>query len=143
MQAMWKHKRAVIEVGPSGRLGRRCLTYLAIFHVLLPLVAPVVDVFSVYGLVFLNPVKVTLFWLTFVLLQALAGGYALWLDRERLRSLWVLPLQQLVYRQLLYLVTIHSVITALLGTRQRWQVIQRAGVFASGPRRPASDSYPG
>jgi cellulose synthase/poly-beta-1,6-N-acetylglucosamine synthase-like glycosyltransferase/peptidoglycan/xylan/chitin deacetylase (PgdA/CDA1 family) len=143
MQAMWKHKRAVIDSGPSGRLGRRCLTYLAVFHVLLPLIAPVVDVFSVYGLVFLNPVKVTLFWLTFVLLQVLAGGYALWLDRERLRSLWVLPLQQLVYRQLLYLVTIHSVITALLGTRQRWQVIQRAGVFATEPRQAAGDSYPG
>jgi cellulose synthase/poly-beta-1,6-N-acetylglucosamine synthase-like glycosyltransferase len=142
MQAMWKHKRAVVERGPSGRLGRRCLTYLAVFHVLLPLVAPVVDVFSVYGLVFLNPVKVTLFWLTFVLLQALAGGYALWLDRERLRSLWVLPLQQLVYRQLLYLVTIHSVITALLGTRQRWQVIQRAGVFAASPPRPAAPGSP-
>jgi len=27
-------------------------------------------------------------------------------------------------------VTIQSVITALLGTRQRWHVIRRAGVFA-------------
>src|SRR5438876_7189852 len=74
MQAMWKHRRAIIENGPSGRFGRYCLTYLTLFYVLLPLIAPVVDVFSVYGLVFLNPVKVTLFWLTFVLLQALAGG---------------------------------------------------------------------
>ena len=130
MQAMWKHRRAVIENGPSGRFGRYCLTYLALFHVLLPLIAPVVDVFSVYGLVFLNPVKVTLFWLTFVLLQALAGGYALRLDGERLRPLCMLPLQQVVYRQLMYLVTIQSVITALIGTRQRWQAISRAGVFA-------------
>jgi cellulose synthase/poly-beta-1,6-N-acetylglucosamine synthase-like glycosyltransferase/peptidoglycan/xylan/chitin deacetylase (PgdA/CDA1 family) len=130
MQAMWKHRRAVIETGPSGRFGRYCLTYLTLFHVLLPLIAPVVDVFSVYGLVFLNPVKVTLFWLTFVLLQALAGGYALRLDGERLRPLCMLPLQQVVYRQLMYLVTIQSVITALIGTRQRWQAISRAGVFA-------------
>jgi cellulose synthase/poly-beta-1,6-N-acetylglucosamine synthase-like glycosyltransferase len=142
MQAMWKHKRALVETGPSGRFGRRCLTYLALYHVLLPLIAPVVDVFSVYGLVFLNPVKVTLFWLSFVLLQALAGGYALWLDRERLRSLWVLPLQQLVYRQLLYLVTIQSVITALVGTRQRWQVIERAGVFAASSAQPAAPGSP-
>ena len=131
MQAMWKNRRAVIERGPSGRFGRYCLTYLALFHVLLPLIAPVVDVFSIYGLVFLNPVKVTLFWLTFVLLQALAGGYALWLDGERLRPLCLLPLQQVVYRQLMYLVTIQSVITALIGTRQRWQAISRAGVFAN------------
>ncbi len=131
MQAMWKHRRAVIENGPSGRFGRYCLTYLTLFHVLLPLIAPVVDVFSIYGLVFLNPVKVTLFWLTFVLLQALAGGYALRLDGERLRTLCMLPLQQVVYRQLMYLVTIQSVITALIGTRQRWQAISRAGVFAN------------
>jgi len=130
MQAMWKHRRAVIEHGQSGRFGRYCLTYLALFHVLLPLIAPVVDVFSIYGLMFLNPAKVIGFWLLFVLLQALAGGYALWLDGERLRSLWVLPLQQVVYRQLMYLVTIQSAITALIGTRQRWQVIHRAGVFA-------------
>jgi len=130
MQAMWKHRRAVIERGQSGRFGRYCLTYLALFHILLPLIAPVVDVFSVYGLLFLNPVSVTLYWLGFVVLQALAGGYALWLDHERLRSLWLLPLQQVVYRQLMYLVTIQSVITALIGTRQRWQAIGRAGVFA-------------
>ena len=130
MQAMWKHRRSVIESGQSGRFGRYCLTYLALFHVLLPLIAPVVDVFSVYGLVFLNPVKVALFWLSFTAIQALAGGYALRLDGERLRSLWLLPLQQVVYRQLMYLVTIQSVITALLGTRQRWQVIRRVGVFA-------------
>ena len=130
MQAIWKHRRAVIEHGPSGRFGRYCLTYLALFHVLLPLIAPVVDVFSIYGLVFLNPVKVTLLWLAFVLLQALTGGYALRLDGERLRSLWVLPLQQVVYRQLMYLVTIQSVITALAGTRQRWQASSRIGAFA-------------
>ena len=130
MQAMWKHRRAVIERGESGRFGRYCLTYLAFFHVLLPLIAPVVDVFSIYGVVFLNPVHVALFWLSFVALQALAGGYALRLDGERLRSLWVLPVQQVVYRQLMYLVTIQSVISALLGTRERWRASSRAGVFA-------------
>jgi cellulose synthase/poly-beta-1,6-N-acetylglucosamine synthase-like glycosyltransferase len=136
MQAMWKHRRAVIEHGQSGRFGRYCLTYLTLFHVLLPLSAPVVDVFSIYGLMFLNPAKVALFWLSFVVLQALAGGYALRLDGERLRSLWVLPLQQVVYRQLIYLVTIQSVIAAMLGTRQRWQVISRAGVFAESAAAP-------
>jgi cellulose synthase/poly-beta-1,6-N-acetylglucosamine synthase-like glycosyltransferase/peptidoglycan/xylan/chitin deacetylase (PgdA/CDA1 family) len=130
MQAMWKHRRSVIERGQSGRFGRYCLTYLFFFQVLLPLVAPVVDVFSLYGLMFLNPVKVGLFWLCFVLLQSLAASYALWLDGERLRSLWVLPLQQVVYRQLMYLVTIQSVITACLGTRHRWQAIRRTGTFA-------------
>jgi cellulose synthase/poly-beta-1,6-N-acetylglucosamine synthase-like glycosyltransferase/peptidoglycan/xylan/chitin deacetylase (PgdA/CDA1 family) len=137
MQAMWKHRRAVIESGQSGRFGRYCLTYLAFFHVLLPLIAPVVDIFSLYGVIFLNPVHVALFWLSFVLLQSLTGGYALRLDGERLRTLWVLSLQQFVYRQLMYLVTIQSVISAMLGTRERWRVINRTGVFAESAN-PAS-----
>jgi len=134
MQAMWKHRRAVIERGRSGRFGRLCLTYLTLFQVLMPLVAPAIDVSSLYGLFFLNKLHVAVFWLSFVALQALAGGYALRIDREPLRALWVLPFQQVVYRQLMYLVTIQSAMTALLGTRQRWQVIRRSGVFAGEGR---------
>ena len=89
-----------------------------------------------YGLATVGFGVSTLFWLSFVVLQALVGGYALRLDGERLRSLWVLPLQQAVYRQLIYLVTIQSVIAAMLGTRQRWQVISRAGVFADSAAAP-------
>ena len=105
---------------------------------LLPLTAPVVNAFSLYGVIFLNPAKIALFWLSFVLLQALAGGYALRLDGERLRSLWVLPLQMLVYQQLMYLVTIQSLMTALLGTRHRWQAIRRTGTFADRPAGSAA-----
>lgn len=130
MQAMWKHRRSVIEPGQSGRFGRLCLTYLVLFQVLLPLAAPAIDVSSVYGLIFLDKVHVAAFWLAFLALQALAAGYALRIDREPLRALWVLPFQQVVWRQIMYLVTIQSAITALLGTRQRWQVIRRTGAFA-------------
>ncbi len=130
MQAMWKHRHSVVESGKSGRFGRLCLTYLILFQVLFPLVAPAIDISSLYGMFFLNKLHVALFWLGFTALQAIAGGYALWIDGERLRALWVLPFQQVVWRQLMYLVTIQSAITALLGTRQRWQVIRRTGVFA-------------
>lgn len=139
MQAMWKHRHAVIERGRSGRFGRLCLLYLAFFQVLLPLVAPSIDIASLYGIVFLNRLHVAIFWLSFTALQAIAGGYALRIDREKLRALWVLPFQQVVYRQLMYLVTIQSVITALLGTRQRWQAIRRTGVFSGQARIPEEE----
>jgi cellulose synthase/poly-beta-1,6-N-acetylglucosamine synthase-like glycosyltransferase/peptidoglycan/xylan/chitin deacetylase (PgdA/CDA1 family) len=130
MQAMWKHRHAIAERGQSGRFGRFCLTYLWLFQILLPLLAPLIDVFSLYGIVFLNPARVAAFWLSFTALQLLVAGYALRLDREKLRAVWVLPFQLIVYRQLMYLVTIQSVIAALLGTRQRWQATERTGVFA-------------
>ena len=135
LQSMWKHRQCLTERGPAGRFGRRCLLYLAFFQVLLPLTAPGVDLAAIYGLLFLNPVFVAAFWLGFNAAQMLAGTYALVLDGERIGTIWTLPLQQVVYRQLMYLVTIQSVMTALLGTRQRWQAVSRTGVF--GQPRPA------
>jgi cellulose synthase/poly-beta-1,6-N-acetylglucosamine synthase-like glycosyltransferase len=144
MQSMWKHRRAVLDHGASGRFGRRCLAYLVLFHVLLPLFAPMVDVAMVYSLMFLSPGRTLAFWLGFACLQALICGYALWLDGERLTSLWALPLQQVVYRQLLYLVTIQSLMTALLGSHQRWHPTHRAGVFATdGTLMAAPEPVPG
>ncbi len=130
LQAMWKHRGALVRGGAAGRLGRRGLTYLLLFQVLLPLLAPVVDVVAVYGLVFLDPVRVALLWLGFLALQAGMGLYAFRLDGERAGPLWTLPLQQVVYRQLMYLVVIQSVMTALAGSRLRWQRMERYGSLA-------------
>ena len=51
------------------------------------------------------------------------------LDRASPDALWSLPLQQFVYRQLMYLVVIQSVWTALAGSRLRWQRMERYGSF--------------
>ncbi|HTJ69898.1 MAG TPA: bifunctional polysaccharide deacetylase/glycosyltransferase family 2 protein [Actinospica sp.] len=128
MQAMWKHRRAVIERGGSGRLGRRGLPYLLLFQVLLPLLAPLVDVFAVWGLIFGQALEMGAVWLGFLAVQMLASWYAFRLDGERARVLWSVPLQQLVYRQLMYLVVIQSVVTALVGSRLRWQRMDRRGM---------------
>ncbi len=127
LQAMWKHRGALAQRGPAGKLGRRGLLYLLLFQVLLPLLAPVVDIFALYGLIFLDPVRITGLWLAFLLLQFMMGLYAFRLDGERAGPLWSLPLQQFVYRQLMYLVVIQSVFTAISGTRLRWQRMERYG----------------
>ncbi|HET6986536.1 MAG TPA: glycosyltransferase [Kribbella sp.] len=127
LQAMWKHRGAWVQRWQAGKLGRRGLTYLMLFQVLLPLLAPVVDVFAIYGLVFLDPLRVGLVWLGFLALQFAMGLYAFRLDGERPGPLWTLPLQQFVYRQLMYLVVIQSVFTALAGSRLRWQRMERYG----------------
>jgi cellulose synthase/poly-beta-1,6-N-acetylglucosamine synthase-like glycosyltransferase/peptidoglycan/xylan/chitin deacetylase (PgdA/CDA1 family) len=142
MQAMWKHRRALVQWGPAGRLGRRGLGYLLLFQVLLPLCAPVVDIYALYGLLFLPPVKVAAVWMGFTAAQAATAAYALYLDRERYGALWSLPLQQIVYRQLMYLVVIQSVVMALVGGRLRWHRMVRTGAAgaydaAALGRRPA------
>jgi len=130
LQAMFKHRRAVVQGGAAGKLGRRGLGYLLVLQVLLPLLAPVVDVFALYGLVFLDPVRILALWAAFMLVQFLMAWFAFALDRESPGPLWSLPLQQVVYRQLMYLVVIQSVFTALAGTRLRWHRMERYGSLA-------------
>jgi hypothetical protein len=127
MQAIWKHRAALRERGPAGKLGRRGLVYLVAFQILLPLAAPAVDIFAVCGAFFLPLPQVATVWLAYTAVQLVAAGYALRLDRERLTPLWTLPLQLIVYRQLMYLVTIQSTVAALSGIRLRWQSITRTG----------------
>lgn len=132
MQAMWKH-RGSMRRSEHSPLGRRALPYMFVFQVLLPLLAPLIDVFALYGILFLNRTAVLGFWLGFTLLQLLVGLYAFRLDGERLGPLWTMPLQQVVYRQLMYLVVIHSVVTALTGAPLRWHKLHRSGDFSAAP----------
>ena len=127
MQAMWRHRRSLIQWGSSGRLGRRGLGYLLLMQVFLPLCAPMVDVYAVYGLLFLPAVQVAAVWLGFTAVQVATAAYALHLDGERFGPLWSLPLQQVVYRQLMYLVVVQSLVMALIGGRLFWHRMVRTG----------------
>lgn len=133
MQAMWKHRHAVVERGAAGKLGRRGLPYLMAFQVLLPLLAPVVDIAALYTLIFVPTPTIAYVWLVFLALQYLSAAYAFRLDRERFGPLWSLVLQQFVYRQLMYLVVVQSTASAVYGIRLRWQKLRRTGDMDSVP----------
>ncbi|GAA0471651.1 bi-functional transferase/deacetylase [Paractinoplanes deccanensis] len=133
MQSMWKHRRAVVESGASGRFGRRGLPFIALFSVLLPLLAPLIDLMAVYGLLFLDRQITIIGWLAMLVVQVLTAILAFRLDREPLRPLWTLPLQQVVYRQVMYLVLLVSALAAVTGRRLRWQTIHRTGDLSSAP----------
>jgi cellulose synthase/poly-beta-1,6-N-acetylglucosamine synthase-like glycosyltransferase/peptidoglycan/xylan/chitin deacetylase (PgdA/CDA1 family) len=126
LQSVWKHRSALWRRGEE-RIGRRGLPYLVLFQIALPMLAPLIDVFSIYGLLFLDPLSVLGFWVVFTGLQLLLGWYAFHLDGESPRVLWAMPVQQFVYRQLMYLVVVESVLTAIQGTRLHWRPIARRG----------------
>jgi cellulose synthase/poly-beta-1,6-N-acetylglucosamine synthase-like glycosyltransferase/peptidoglycan/xylan/chitin deacetylase (PgdA/CDA1 family) len=126
MQAVWKHKAALWR-RDEHRIGRRGIPYLVLFQIALPLLAPLVDLFALYGALFLNPLRVLAYWAGFNVLQLVLALYAFRLDRESPRLLWAMPLQQFVYRQLMYVVVIESVISALAGVRLRWHRVARTG----------------
>jgi poly-beta-1,6 N-acetyl-D-glucosamine synthase len=126
MQAVWKHRRALFRrsEGPIGMIG---LPYMLVFQVAFPLLAPLIDVFALYGILFLDPIAVIAFWMAFNVLMLAQGVYAFHLDGERPWVLWAQPLQAFVYRQLMYLVVLQSVASAVQGLRLRWQHVERSG----------------
>ncbi|WP_298183333.1 glycosyltransferase [Saccharomonospora sp.] len=127
LQALWKHRKSIVQRGAAGRLGRFGLLHVMCFQVLLPMIAPVLDVFLVYGVLFLDPWTTVLLWSTMLGIQAAAAAFAFRLDGERKTVLWLLPAQQLIYRQLMYVVLVQSLAAAASGVRVRWQYMRRAG----------------
>jgi cellulose synthase/poly-beta-1,6-N-acetylglucosamine synthase-like glycosyltransferase/peptidoglycan/xylan/chitin deacetylase (PgdA/CDA1 family) len=135
MQAVWKHRDAIVSREPRQRkIGRRALPYMFLFMIVLPTLAPAIDLFAIYGIVFNGAVRTLAIWGAFNLLQLGIGVYAFRLDREPMRPLWAMPLQQFVYRQLMYLVIIESTVSALQGVRSSWRHLPRTGEVAVGGR---------
>ncbi|MCW0214164.1 MAG: glycosyltransferase [Pseudonocardia sp.] len=140
MQALWKHRGALREPGSFGWIG---LAHVLLFQILLPLTAPLVDIFLIYGLIFEDPATTLLLWSLMMLVQLASGLYAFHVDGEPKNALWVLPVQQVVYRQLMYIVLVQSTISAISGVRVRWQKLQRTGAVDAlmvASQRPATPS---
>ncbi|MET9903543.1 glycosyltransferase [Streptomyces sp. NPDC006446] len=127
MQALWKHRKSLTDKGPSGRFGRVGMPLVVLFQIVTPVFAPLIDVFTAYSMIFVDFQAALLAWLAVLAVQLVCAAYAFRLDREKYRYLAMLPLQQLAYRQMMYLVLIHSCVTALTGGRLRWQKLKRTG----------------
>ncbi|MEU4653198.1 bifunctional polysaccharide deacetylase/glycosyltransferase family 2 protein [Streptomyces sp. NPDC023723] len=127
MQALWKHRKSLTDKGPSGRFGRVGMPLVVIFQIVTPVFAPLIDVFTIYAMIFVDWKASLLAWLAVLGIQLFCAAYAFRLDKEKYRYLLMMPLQQLAYRQMMYLVLIHSCITALTGGRLRWQKLKRTG----------------
>ena len=55
MQAVWKHKGVLLTRDPrERRIGRLALPYMILFQVVLPIGAPLIDLFALYGFLFSN-----------------------------------------------------------------------------------------
>lgn len=134
LQTIWKHRATVIRRGPAGRFGRLALVNLAVFQVLSQLLAPLIDLFLVYGLLFLDTGTTVLVWLAVNAVQFLAAVIGFRLEREPIRDLIWLPAQQVLYRQMMYVVVLQSIGKALAGVRLPWQKLQRIGESANDVR---------
>ncbi|GAA4958872.1 hypothetical protein GCM10023238_27090 [Streptomyces heliomycini] len=131
MQPAWKHRHALVERGhadtsaasdcPAGRLPDP--------H---PAPRPVIDLLTVLRPGLRN--RSSRCWRGPVCWRAdRLRGYAFRLDGESLRPLWTLPLQQVVYRQLMYLVLVQACLTAVNGYGCPGSASSAAATSAAAP----------
>ncbi len=131
LQATWKHATAMIRGRECTRLGLLGIPYILVFQVGLALFGPLIDIVSVVFAVFGDWRLVLWCWGGFLALQLALTAYALRTDGEPLGAIWSEPLQQFAYRQLVCLVVMQSVLSALRGTRLRWQRVRRYGATST------------
>ena len=130
IQSMWKHRRALTFAGDGSTAGGRAVVAILIFQVLLPLAAPLIDLFAIYSILFQDSMPILAFWIAFNVFQFVLAWEAFGFDRESRRVLWALPLQQIGHRQISYLVVYDAIVSALLGSRLGWRHAERTGTVA-------------
>jgi len=126
MQAFWKHRMWLFNP-KAGALGMIAMPNILFFQILLPLLAPIVDLIFVLSL-FSGDSDVTIIsYLVFLAIDLLGSIVAFSLEGEKLRLIGWLLLQRFMYRQMMYYVLFKSIFAALRGQLQGWGKLQRTG----------------
>ena len=146
LQCLWKHRDAL---GRYGWFGRATLPSLWLFQIGYQVLSPLIDLQIVLtllrvGTTYFSTAIVTREWrpmpqaveacsgivtlfVFFFLLELLGALVAYRLDRERTRRLWWLFWQRFVYRQIMYVVALQSILRAMAGRRAGWGKLERRG----------------
>ncbi len=141
LQCAWKHRGALLR-WRYGTLGFVALPNVWVFQLAFPFLAPIADLLFGWSLVtvYLNKVQhgaeyamqsleqVVLYYLAFLAVDWLAGIAALLLEPGEERGLsWLVLLQRLVYRQVLYWAVVRAVVAAAQGRARGWGTLVRKG----------------
>lgn len=126
LQAVVKHRGAIRQRGRSGRPGRVVLPYVIVMGYLATLAAPALDLLLVIQLLTgsLSPSTVAL-WSAGLVSTVLLGVVGLGYESEHRRWALLLPVQQLLYRQLMYLTVFRAIGAAFSGIRLPWNKLER------------------
>ena len=129
MQSFWKHKYLLFNLRRPN-IGWYLLPNILLFQMLLPLLAPFVDLVLLFSILFGNSEKTLLLFLLYTVLDAAIVRLAFLFDDEPFPFKLILTLitQRFIYRQLLFFVIIISYLRALRGEIVHWGFLKRTGL---------------
>ncbi|XZF15038.1 glycosyltransferase [Chitinophagaceae bacterium MMS25-I14] len=126
MQAFWKNRDALFNREYKW-LGWAALPNILVFQILIPLLAPLAEVFLVIGLLTGNGLQILEYYAVFMLVDAVVAIAAFMFEKENAGKLiWLIP-QRLVYRWFMLYVLFKAIRKAIKGELQSWGVLKRTG----------------
>ena len=126
MQCVWKNKNQFFR-SQNKALGWIALPNLLLFQIILPLLAPFADIYMLFSILSGYGMHVLSYYIIFVVIELAASALAISMEKTHFSSLWTLPFQRIVYRQLMYYVIIKSIFKATKGEIQSWGAQKRTG----------------
>jgi cellulose synthase/poly-beta-1,6-N-acetylglucosamine synthase-like glycosyltransferase/peptidoglycan/xylan/chitin deacetylase (PgdA/CDA1 family)/spore germination protein YaaH len=147
LQCLWKHRDAFGNKR-YGALGTVAMPSLWLYQIVFQAIAPLVDIGILWAIFTQFVVKPTTdhtnlimllgYWAVFSTVEMAGAALAFHLDREDKRLIAWLPLQRFAYRQLMYVVILKSLRSALFGKRVGWGKLERKGTVTT----PKSEDAP-
>jgi cellulose synthase/poly-beta-1,6-N-acetylglucosamine synthase-like glycosyltransferase len=136
LQCLWKHRRATLSPR-AGALGLVVLPGMWSVQLILPLLAPTIDVGLLLAPLSSWSRQVLLATAAYNVLLMVLGAWGLAADREPVALALLVPLQNLFYRQFLYVMALKAVVRAFRGVRVGWNPVDRLGTSTIAPRAGA------
>jgi cellulose synthase/poly-beta-1,6-N-acetylglucosamine synthase-like glycosyltransferase len=126
LQCLWKHRRALLS-GKHKALGWIALPSMWVFQFGFQLLAPLADLVFLAAMAAGQVQTVLLYYGLFLLIDYLAALRAFRLEGENPRVLVWLFLQRIIYRMIIMLVIIKSILMAIRGIPVGWNKLRRKG----------------
>jgi peptidoglycan/xylan/chitin deacetylase (PgdA/CDA1 family)/spore germination protein YaaH len=128
LQCLWKHRAATLNPR-LGALGLVVVPGLWIAQLFFPLMAPTIDLGLLLSPLFAWGPQLLVEVAAYNTVLLLLCVWALIVDREPVGLALLAPIQNLFYRQFMYVVALRAVVRALKGIRVGWTRVTRLGTL--------------
>jgi cellulose synthase/poly-beta-1,6-N-acetylglucosamine synthase-like glycosyltransferase/spore germination protein YaaH/peptidoglycan/xylan/chitin deacetylase (PgdA/CDA1 family) len=143
LQSLWKHRTATLNPR-YGALGLVAIPSMWVAQLVFPIMAPTIDVGLLLSPFFSWGPQLVVEVVAYNVALLLLCLWALAVDGEPISLVVLAPIQNLFYRQFMYVVALKAVVRALKGIRVGWTRVTRIGTpgtprvrAGGGPPRPA------
>ena len=126
MQTFWKHKDACFNPKYKG-LGLIALPNFLIFSLFIPMLTPLADIMMIIAIATGNGKMIIMYYFGFFFIEVTAAMLAFSFERENIKVLWLMLLQRIIYKYILWIVLMKAVLKAIKGELQGWGVLKRTG----------------